>query len=212
MAKIKLSDFDFKNIGSWPAAANNIAIVVVGILVFIIGFVIIDVSQYMALSEAKAQVEAAKQKLVPLIPQMLEQQQQNEQFKQLKNLMAEKNKFLATPASLGATLDALTQFAAAKQINISLLKPEKPIQEEYYAKIPINVVATGDYSQLAQFISELAHLNYYLTISKMRIVLASNAPGAAGKAFTPDALRLEMAAELYYASLKPKEDKNAKKK
>ncbi|MCD6048082.1 MAG: fimbrial protein [Gammaproteobacteria bacterium] len=205
-----LKNLNWQEIGAWPKKVKLVFVVACVLISFVIFFLLGNVAQYSSLSDAEQQEQGLKQSLTADIPKAVLQTQQTQQLNKLSLSIKEYHRSLPKPEHLSHILENLTKIAANNQLSLILLKPEAVQQEEFYAKIPIQIEVVGNYFQLDNFFKDIAKLDYYIYFNKLAITLANGKADSAkaeGKPLPVDALKAKMTAELYYFSPKPKSKK-----
>ena|SRR3989338_244448 len=206
-------NFDFHHMESWPSSARRGVLLVLAVLTFMMGCFIIDRPQSRQLAKMIQEEKSLKDQLAVVIPQAILQQAQVKQLKQLTDLEKHYREAVAKPEQLGTILEDLTRLASKHQLGLVLLKPSAVQQDNFYARIPVDIRAVGSFSQMVQFLSQLAYLDYYLYPGQMMMTLAGGkTPSQKTSSLLPDALTLEMTTEIYYYSPKPKEEKKDENK
>ena len=210
-----LKNISINNVALWPIHIKWVAIAAFGIFVFILGFLFLDRPQYLVISKEKSAEISVKDSLATLIPQVTQQNKRQENLKQLQSTLTRYSQNVPRPEHLGQTLDDLTKLAVSNQLIVLLLKPEPtPLQEDFYAKIPINLKVAGSYANMTRFIYQVTKLNYYLYLDKVQISLkSSDATQEAAGSFPKNSLVMTVVAEMFYFSPRPieKKDKDEKK-
>jgi len=72
----------------------------------------------------------------------------------------------------------ITQAGLGRGLNFVLFKPEKEKPLEFYAELPINIIVTGGYHQLGEFVSDIAALPRIVTVSNINISAPRRARGS----------------------------------
>jgi type IV pilus assembly protein PilO len=210
---VNINDFkslNWQEVGSWPKKVKLTFVAGCALVSFIVFFLLGNIAQYSSLSDAEGKEQALKQSLTAEVPKAVLQMQQTQQLNKLSLSIKKYHQSLPKPEQLSNVLENLTKIAANNQLNLVLLKPEAVQQDDFYAKIPIQVELVGDYFQLDNFFKDIAQLDYYIYFNKLAITLVngkSDSLKVEDKQLPLDALRAKMTAELYYFSPKPKSKK-----
>lgn len=165
----ELNNLDFSAIGDWPPLAK-------GILIFFLCGVLaggwywfFTLEQLDRLDRVKAQETElratfeTKQRLAANLETHREQLAQMQQF--LKDLLRQ----LPGSAEIAALLVDVSQTGLATGLTFELFQPMAEVSKSFYAELPIQVQVTGDYHQLATFVSGLAALPRIVTVHDVAI-------------------------------------------
>ncbi len=78
-------------------------------------------------------------------------------------------KQLPDKTEVPALLIDISQAGLARGLKFSQFKPSNPRTQEFYITLPISIIVTGKFHQLAEFISDLAALPRIVTLGNMKI-------------------------------------------
>ncbi len=165
----ELEDINLADISSWPIWfrwAMSI-LVAVGILAGGYKFLIEPEQQALTrLEDSEQQLRTtflAKKKLVVNLPayqaQMLE----------IRDRFGVVLKQLPNQTEVPELLIDISQAGLARGLKFQQFKPSDPRTDEFYITLPIAIVVTGRFHQLAEFISDLASLPRIVTLGDMNI-------------------------------------------
>lgn len=165
----ELNNLDLNTIGDWPPLAK-------GILVFFLCGVLaggwywfFTLDQLDRFDRAQAQETElrvtfeTKQRLAANLETHREQLAQMEEF--LQDLLRQ----LPGSAEIAALLVDVSQTGLATGLTFELFQPMAEISKSFYAELPIQVQVTGDYHELATFVSGLAALPRIVTVHDVAI-------------------------------------------
>jgi len=78
-------------------------------------------------------------------------------------------KQLPNKAEMDAMIVDISQAALSRGLKIELFKPGGEARKEFYAELPINVVMTGSYNDLASFATDIARLPRIVTLNNVKL-------------------------------------------
>ncbi len=78
-------------------------------------------------------------------------------------------KQLPNKAEMDAMIVDISQAALSRGLKIELFKPGGEARKEFYAELPISVVMTGTYNDLASFASDIARLPRIVTLNNVKL-------------------------------------------
>ncbi|PAT35954.1 type 4a pilus biogenesis protein PilO [Vandammella animalimorsus] len=91
---------------------------------------------------------------------------QREQAIQYVNLL---EKQLPNKAEMAALLSDINQAGVGRGLQFESFKPGAPQLKDYYAEQPIEIMVTGTYDAIGEFLSDIAHLSRIVTVGNMEI-------------------------------------------
>lgn len=91
---------------------------------------------------------------------------QREQAIQYVNLL---EKQLPNKAEMAALLSDINQAGVGRGLQFESFKPGSPQLKDYYAEQPIEIMVTGTYDAIGEFLSDIAHLSRIVTVGNMEI-------------------------------------------
>lgn len=164
-----MKKLNIKNIHEWPLAVKSIIIIMACMFVFYFAyfwdFVIIKrqlVLNQQQENDLKTQLDATLHKYAELESEV-------SQLGNLeKSLLTWQNKLIPLK-DLPELLNQILKIGRVSGLQFNLFNPGTEIKAEGYLKVPIKVVATGDYNQVANFISKVANMPWIVAIGDFSI-------------------------------------------
>lgn len=174
LRKIDLSDLDFNNVGSWPAAVKFIAGALLLVIVIALGY-------NFHLKDLQASLEGKQAEEVTL------KEQFSSKAFQAANLAAYKEQMQEMEVSFGALLKQLpsdtevpgllediTRTGLGSGLEFEEIKLLPEAAQQFYIELPIQITVVGAYHDLATFVSGVASLPRIVTLHDFDLVPASN--------------------------------------
>ncbi len=188
-----LQDLDFSDISSWPHALKIIASLIVGLVILVVIYILLYMPKFESLETAINREQSLKreyenkQKLAANLPAY--QQQMVEIQSRFDNVLRQ----LPDKSEVPALLTDISQAGLEQGLVFERFKPSKAEQKNFYVRLPVVIESSGNYHQLAGFISAIANFQRVVTIGDFTITrnrVIRNDPG-----IQPPPLTLE--AEIY---------------
>ncbi|WP_339080304.1 type 4a pilus biogenesis protein PilO [Pseudomonas sp. TMP9] len=174
LRKIDLSDLDFNNVGSWPAAVKFIAGALLLVIVVALGY-------NFHLKDLQANLEGKQAEEITL------KEQFSSKAFQAANLAAYKEQMQEMEVSFGALLKQLpsdtevpgllediTRTGLGSGLEFEEIKLLPEAAQQFYIELPIQITVVGAYHDLATFVSGVASLPRIVTLHDFDLVPASN--------------------------------------
>lgn len=173
LRQIDLSDLDFNNIGSWPAAVKFIASVLLLVLVVALGY-------NFHLKDLQTQLESKQAEEVSLKEQFSSKAFQAANLDAYKEQMQEMEvsfgallKQLPSDTEVPGLLEDITRTGLGSGLEFEEIKLLPEAAQQFYIELPIQITVVGTYHDLATFVSGVASLPRIVTLHDFDLVPAS---------------------------------------
>ncbi len=167
-----INELDFNNMGSWPLPIKLIAGTLVFILVMFLGYQLILSAKFDNFDaelkkeeKLKAQFESVARKARNLIPF-------REQMAVVRSAFEAKLKQLPRSSEVPELIDELNFAAKGLGLDINTLELSEEVAREDYVEQPVDIIVTGTYHQLAQFVSDVANMSRIITLHDFTIMFS----------------------------------------
>lgn len=170
----ELNQIDPQTIGSAPLP---IRIGVIVIICAIVGFL-----GYNQLIKGKLENLARVEKQEPQLKKKFESKQ-----RQAANLEGYKKQLAEMETTFGSLLrqlpgktevegliDDINRSAIGSGLEVTLFKPQREVQLDFYAELPMSIKAKAEFHEVANFISDVAGLDRIVTIHNVSLTRASS--------------------------------------
>lgn len=171
-----LNNLDPNNIGSWPAPAKAVVIVLLCVAVLAGGYFLIvkdQVEKYETVQKQEGEklniLDQKQRKAANLEPLT----QQLEEMKQSFGAMLRQ---LPNKSEIEGLLVDISQTGLASGLEFELFKPLGEKQVEFYAEKPITIRVTGTYHEFGEFVSGVAALPRIVTLHDISIRPGGKSP------------------------------------
>src|SRR3989338_7353892 len=170
LRQIDLSDLDFNNVGSWPAAVKFIAGVLLLMAVIALGY-------NFHLKDLQVQLEAKHAEEVSLKEQFASKAFQAANLDAYKEQMQEMEvsfgallKQLPSDTEVPGLLEDITRTGLGSGLEFEEIKLLPEAAQQFYIELPIQIKVVGTYHDLATFVSGVASLPRILTLHDFDLV------------------------------------------
>jgi type IV pilus assembly protein PilO len=169
LSELNNLNLDPNNIGSWPAAARAIVIVLMCGAILFAGY-------YLDTSDQLLELERAEQKEVTLKSEFEKKQAKaanlgpyREQMKEMERSFGALLQQLPSKTEVAGLLVDVTRIGIQSGLEFELFKPEAESPKEFYAELPIKIRVKGDYHKFGNFASGTAALPRIVTLHDLSI-------------------------------------------
>jgi type IV pilus assembly protein PilO len=174
LRQIDLSELDFNNVGSWPAAVKFIAGVLLLVAVVALGY-------NFHLKDLQAQLEGKQAEEVTLKEQFSSKAFQaanldayKEQMKEMEVSFGALLKQLPSDTEVPGLLEDITRTGLGSGLEFEEIKLLPEAAQQLYIELPIQIKVVGVYHDLATFVSGVASLPRIVTLHDFDLVPAGN--------------------------------------
>lgn len=175
--EIDLNQIDLEEIGIWPWPVKIGAIVLSSVLILLGGYFLLISGQMDDLSATEKkykilktdfETKSAKAALLPLYV---------EQLNEIKTRLGDMLNQLPNSTEVPNLLEDISKAGKSSGLSFELFKPLPEKQLDVYVELPIQMEVTGEYHQLAEFVSKIAALPRIVTFHDFVIGLPKAANG-----------------------------------
>ncbi|PKM25119.1 MAG: pilus assembly protein PilP [Gammaproteobacteria bacterium HGW-Gammaproteobacteria-13] len=172
LRQIDLSDLDFNNVGSWPAAIKFISGILLLSAVLALGY-------NFHLQDLQVQLEAKQVEEASLKDQFSSKAFQAANLDAYKEQMQEMEvsfgallKQLPSDTEVPGLLEDITRTGLGSGLEFEEIKLLPETAQQFYIELPIQITVVGTYHDLATFVSGVASLPRIVTLHDFNLVSA----------------------------------------
>jgi type IV pilus assembly protein PilO len=195
-----MNKFNLNTIYDWPLVTRILMIGLICSVVFYSGNKI-DISMLQKTLQTNQQEEKnLKQQIEGVVAQQKNINAEISLFPAYNAKLKEwKSKFV-NYSSLPDLLNQILKIGSDNELHFRLFSPDPAITEMDYLKVPIKIVALGNYHQISNFISQIANMQWIVTIKDFVISSEQGtAPGTKNvENVLENSLSMELLLDVYY--------------
>ena len=173
----QFSNLDPKDPSVWPLVPR------LGLYALIVALVVGGL-WYAVLSDFKVELEAEQAKELTLrqdyqfkLAKAVNLEELKKQREQAQIFVTQLEKQLPGKAEMSALLSDINQAGLGRSLQFELFRPGQVVVRQYYAELPIAIRVTGNYHDIGDFTSDIAHLSRIVTLDTMSIVPSKDTGG-----------------------------------
>lgn len=174
LRQIDLSDLDFNNVGSWPAAVKFIAGVLLMMAVVALGYNFHLKDLQTQLEGKQAEEVALKEQFSSKAFQAANLDAYKEQMQEMEVSFGALLKQLPSDTEVPGLLEDITRTGLGSGLEFEEIKLLPEAAQQFYIELPIQITVVGAYHDLATFVSGVASLPRIVTLHDFDLVPASN--------------------------------------
>ena len=137
---------------------------------------VVAVSWYAFLSDFKVELEGEQAKEITLrqdyefkLAKAVNLEDLKKQREQAQIFVTQLEKQLPGRAEMSALLSDINQAGLGRSLQFELFRPGQVVVRQYYAELPIAIRVVGQYHDMGDFASDIAHLSRIVTLDNMSI-------------------------------------------
>lgn len=164
LRKVEFSELDLNNIGSWPVALKTIVASLLAVLILALGynFLILDLENQL---DAKvAEEETLKQQYTAKAFKAANLEAYIEQMKDMETSFGAMLRQLPSDTEVPGLLEDITRTGLGSGLEFEEIKLLPEVAQQFYIELPIQITVTGNYHDLATFVSGVASLPRIVTL------------------------------------------------
>mgnify|MGYP003652276605 FL=1 len=173
LRQIDLSDLDFNNVGSWPAAVKFIAGVLLLVAVAALGYNFHLKDLQIQLEGKQAEEIALKEQFSSKAFQAANLDAYKEQMQEMEVSFGALLKQLPSDTEVPGLLEDITRTGLGSGLEFEEIKLLPEAAQQFYIELPIQITVVGAYHDLATFVSGVASLPRIVTLHDFNLVPAS---------------------------------------
>ena len=165
----QFSNLDPKDPSVWPVLPKILLCVFITALV-------LGGAWYFWLQDYEDQLKAAQAQEVTLrgeyttkLTKAVSLEALKKQREQVQQYVMQLEKQLPSKAEMSALLSDINQAGLGRSLQFELFRPGQVVVRQYYAELPIAIRVAGQYHDMGDFASDIAHLSRIVTLDNMSI-------------------------------------------
>lgn len=187
LKSVELSDLDFNNIGSWPAALKGLVMIIVLVLILVVGYSLYLSDKRAQLQVAEGQEQTLRNDFVDKAEKSANLEAYLQQKKEMEDTFGALLRQLPSDTEVPGLLEDITRTAIDNELKIESITLKPEVNTEFYVELPIEIVVEGSYHKIGSFVSSVANLPRIVTLHNFEIEPVAG----------PDNLRMTIVAKTY---------------
>lgn len=181
-----LQKLDPNEIGSWPLVVRLVIFALIFAGVLVAGYFFIIKDKLIELEAAEAEEEQLRTEFETKQRRAASLDQYRAQLEEMRETFGAMLRQLPSETEIEALLIDISQAGLAAGLEEELFQPQREVNRDFYAELPIQMRLTGTFHEFATFASNVSALPRIVTLHNIRI-----SPGSGGD------LTMEITAKTY---------------
>ena len=165
----ELRNLNINDLASWPVPIKIVGIAIVGLFILGAGYWFIIQGELEQYAEATAKEESLKETYTNKKLLALNLDAYKQQMEDMQRTFGSLLRQLPNTTEVPDLLVDITQAGLGRGLEFILFRPEKEQPRDFYAELPISIQVTGNYHELASFVSDVAALPRIVTFGEINI-------------------------------------------
>lgn len=167
-------DYDIKNITNLPLKAQLLVSSIFFFVILYFGYLWDFSALNRQIASGKQQEQDLKIQVEALIDDLADLNDEISQLPKLKEMLQTWQAKLVKPSELPDLLNEILKVGTNNQLQFDLFNPGAEVKEDLYYQVPIKTIVTGDYNQIASFLSQVANMPWIVVIDNFVINKGQN--------------------------------------
>jgi type IV pilus assembly protein PilO len=164
LRKVELSELDINNIGSWPVAIKAIIASLLMVLLLGLGYNFYILDMQNQLEGKVAEEETLKQQYSAKAFKAANLEAYIQQMKEMETSFGAMLRQLPSDTEVPGLLEDITRTGLGAGLEFEEIKLLPEVTQQFYIELPIQITVTGNYHDLATFVSGVASLPRIVTL------------------------------------------------
>jgi len=173
LRKVELNELDVNNVGSWPAPVKGIAAVLLGLLLLGLGYYFHIQDLEAELDTQVIQEQALRDQYTSKAFQAANLEAYTAQMKEMETSFGAMLRQLPSDTEVPGLLEDITRTGLGAGLEFEEIKLLPETAQQFYIELPIQITVTGNYHDLATFVSGVASLPRIVTLHDFDVKPAS---------------------------------------
>ncbi|STR45102.1 type 4a pilus biogenesis protein PilO [Iodobacter fluviatilis] len=166
----ELRNLDPKDVGNWPMAAQIGLIILVFVVLISGGYFYVWGSQMEELETGRAKEEQLKKDFIDKKSKAINLDAYRQQLQEIQQSFGALLRQLPNKSEMESLLTEINQAGVGRGLFFELFKPGSEVKTSEFAELPIDIRISGNYHDLAAFVSDVAQLSRIVTLSNLQLV------------------------------------------
>lgn len=159
-----IKELTIENIGKWPKPIKIGVILILSLVTFCLGYYLFISPNIEKLNTLVAQEAKLKTEFESLQQKAANLQAYRNQMKVMQDRFGAMLRQLPTQNEMPGLLEDISKTGITSGLTFLLFAPAPEITHDFYIELPIRIIVSGNYHQLAMFLSRVAEMNRIVTL------------------------------------------------
>ncbi len=169
LREIDFSEIELSNTGDWPLVIKGAATLLLAILVLVGGYFLLTKDTLTELEKVQKEELTLRDTFVAKYRKAINLASYKLQLEEMKETFPALTRQLPDKTQVADLLVEITQAGLGHGLEFDLFEPKSEKPAEFYAELPISIKVTGQYHQIAEFVSDVAAFPRIVTMHDLQM-------------------------------------------
>jgi type IV pilus assembly protein PilO len=169
LREVDFSNIELSNIGDWPLVIKAAAALVLAILVLVGGYFLLTKDTLGELDKVQLEEQILRDTFVAKNKKAINLESYKQQLAEMQQTFEALRRQLPDSTQIADLLVEITQAGLGHGLEFDLFEPKSEKPAEFYAELPISIKVTGQYHQIAEFVSDVAAFPRIVTMHDLKM-------------------------------------------
>ncbi len=197
--QLSLNELTLDNVGIWPQPVKVCLGIAISVALMAASYYLYFQQQFVVYDNVQAEEITLRQSFEYKQKQAANLPSYRHQIAQMEEIFAKLLYQLPRRTEVPGLLEDISKTGVANGLAFQLFDPLDEVHHAFYTELPIRIEVTGDYHELAKFLSDLASLDRIVTVHSVTVApidAASNGRKSVAR-HDNNYLRMSMVAKTY---------------
>ena len=170
LRQIDFSQIELSNIGDWPLLIKGAAALILAIAVLIAGYFGLTKDTLIELEKVQKEELTLRDTFVIKHKKAINLESYKQQLEEMQQTFEALRRQLPDSTQVADLLVEITQAGLGHGLEFDLFEPKSEKPAEFYAELPISIKVSGQYHQIAEFISDVAGFPRIVTMHNLNLI------------------------------------------
>lgn len=169
LREIDFSAIELSNTGDWPLVIKGAAALVLSALVLVGGYFLLTKDTLTELDKVQKEELALRDTFVIKYKKAINLESYKQQLEEMQQTFEALRRQLPDSTQVADLLVEITQAGLGHGLEFDLFEPKSEKPAEFYAELPISIKVTGQFHQIAEFVSDVAAFPRIVTMHDLQM-------------------------------------------
>lgn len=166
---MNINELTLENIGSWPSWAKAMMIGIVCVVVVLLFYFFDFKPMGLRVTQARLETQDLRDTYEIKYHQAVNLPEYKAQIVEIEKLIVNMLGQLPKTLDVPNLIEDISKKGIAAGLHFKSIRPQPEIERDFYTELPIEIIVTGNYNQIADFVSNLANLQRIVTLDDFKI-------------------------------------------
>ena len=169
LREIDFSAIELSDTGDWPLVIKGAAALLLSVLVLVGGYFLLTKDTLTELDKVQKEELTLRDTFVIKYKKAINLESYKQQLEEMQQTFEALRRQLPDSTQVADLLVEITQAGLGHGLEFDLFEPKSEKPAEFYAELPISIKVTGQFHQIAEFVSDVAAFPRIVTMHDLQM-------------------------------------------